>query len=544
MVHGSDRVLSTATPDREDERREEPAAGVAVETPRPAQRTSQLTPSGVLALQRGAGNQAVAGLLSRQGARIARLEAGPHVPAHDTVNNYVALANGLNNLVQRWRNPAAIDVTPSAETDLLPRHRALLGQLQSALKTIKTAPGSALSLWEAISPSFYSELRRGGIAGLNSDDLAGPLSQLDYLTHTLFQPGAYYEAKHEAREASDLESPDSAFEKEKVERAEQEFNTALQLLEMTKKLGSGFPHDAKVAGAMELVEVAALRGGLEEKLEYARKHGIAVTAADLAGKLLGATKGLVKVSGEIGEKIYEAKRAAAAARGAVAVAKQMEGQAKSFSKMAETAERIGKVGTALTLLGDYIRLVAALADGDYDAAMAAGLDLATDAAPLVFGADLAGPLAVAVVVVKAELEAFRSAAAFIRYCKDENVRQAAGSFIDVCDRILKGAALDLVADCELLLDPTRQSLHQIAEQQAVKEGQRVAAAFTQLNSHVLSTEPLAIGAYRSVVQSLGQPALAALAMPFPDPLLAAQQCRDVFHGANAMAAYVRATYTN
>jgi len=388
-------------------------------------------------------------------------------------------------------------------------------------------------------------VRRAGLAGISSSELDGPRQQLDYLTNQLFRPGAYHEAKEQARETSDLENPDSAYEKEKAERAEQEFNAALNLLETTKKLGGGIAmKDPRVGIALELVEVAALKGGLEEKLEYARKHGLAVTAADLTGKLLGATKALVKVSAEVGEKIYEARRAAAAARGAEGLAKQLEGAASRFKKMAETAERIGKVANAVALIGDYVRLVAALADGDYDAAAAAGVDLATDAAPLVFGADVAGPLAVAVVTVKAELEAFRLAAAFIRWCKDENVRQAAGSFVEDCDKLLKGGALNLVADCDILLDPTRGSLHAIAEQQAIGEGKRVADGLRQLNSHVLATEPRAIGAYRPVVHALGAPALAALQLPMAEPQLAALQVRDVFHGANAMARYVREAYTN
>jgi hypothetical protein len=152
------------------------------------------------------------------------------------------------------------------------------------------------------------------------------------------------------------------------------------------------------------VEVAALPGGLEEKLEYARKHGLAVTAADLVAKLVGATKALYKTAGEIGVAIYRAREAAAAARGAASTAKQLAGVAHRFERMVEAAERIERVGNALTILADSVRLVAALAEGDYEAAGAAGLDLATDAAPLIFGKDLAGPLAVAVVTIKAEIE--------------------------------------------------------------------------------------------------------------------------------------------
>jgi hypothetical protein len=96
----------------------------------------------------------------------------------------------------------------------------------------------------------------------------------------------------------------------------------------------------------------------------------------------------------------------------------------------------------------------------------------------------------------------------------------------------------------LLLDPQRRSLHDLAERKATDEAGRIAGALTQLNSHLLATEPRAIGAYGPAVGALGPAARNALAAPSPEPLLAIQQCRDVFQGANAMAIFVRFNYTN
>src|SRR3954451_1748515 len=492
-----------------------------------------VAPMQVLALQRTAGNQACARMLAASRPQVARLEAGKHVPGQETVNNYVALINGLNYLTNHWRQPDRLDLAPSPDSDLTARHRAMLVRLQTALKTLRSSPGTALTLWEQLLPGFQVEIRRAGIAGLSSDELTAPAGQLDYLTQQLFQPGAYQEAKREAKESADVEHPDAVLETEAVERAEQEFNAALQLFEQTKKLGSTLAAgDPRVKMAQELLELAAVKGGIEEKLEYARKHGLATTASEIVGKLLGATKGLVTVSAEIGEKVFEARRAAALARGAKEVAEQMEHAAHKFARLAKMAETIGKVGTALSLIGDGVRLVAALLDGDVDAALGATLDLSTDAAPLVFGADVAGPLAVGIVVVKAELEVWRSAAAFIRYCKDEQVREAAAAFVQDCDKVLTGAALDLIADVEIMLDPTRASLQVIAQQQAVREGKRVADGMRMLNEHLLATVPTALGGHPSVVHAIGPAANAALMTPFPDPPLAALQIKDVFKGAN------------
>lgn len=504
-----------------------------------------MAPPHVLALQRTAGNQAVGRMLAASRSRVARLESGKHVPGHETVNNYIALINGLNYLTNHWRQPDRLDLAPSPDSDLTARHRAMLVRLQTALQTLHSSPGTALTLWEQLLPVLQVEIRRGGIAGLTSDDVAAPASQLDYLTRQLFQPGAYQEAKRDAKASADVEHPDAEFETEAVERAEEEFNAALQLFEQTKKLGSTLAAgDPRVKMAQELLELAAVKGGIEEKLAYARKHGLATTGTEIVAKLLGATKGLVTVSAEIGEKVFEARRAAALARGAKEAAEQMEHAAHKFARMAKMAERIGKVGTALALIGDGVRLVAALIDGDIDAALTATLDTATDVAPLVFGADVAGPLAVAVVVVKAELEVWRSAAALIRYCHDQQVREAAEAFVRDCDKVLTGAALDLIADVEIMLDPTRASLQAIAQQQAVREGKRVAEGMRMLNEHVLATVPTAIGGHPSVVHALGPAANAALMTPFPDPPLAALQIQEVFKGANAMVAYVKDRYTN
>ena len=294
-----------------------------------------------------------------------------------------------------------------------------------------------------------------------------------------------------------------------------------------------------------------LPGSIGEKLEYARKHGIAGTAAELLAKVTGATGTLIKNVGEVGEKVIDARKAMLVARGGVKASKeaieQLEKVGSKFKKLAAAGRAIGTAASYAAVIADGVKLISALSDGDYDEALKAGGDMLVDAAPLLLGEDVAGPLAVVVVLVKAELEAWKLAAAFIRWCKDETVRQAAESFVKQCDIIAKGGAYGLVADCTLLLNASSASVQAIALKKANQEAANVSKGIRALSTHVTSKSKDAIGGYPGVVASLGRPAIAAMGVTFDENdgvLLVATQIADVFHGANEMAKYVKAHYTN
>jgi hypothetical protein len=169
-----------------------------------------------------------------------------------------------------------------------------------------------------------------------------------------------------------------------------------------------------------------------------------------------------------------------------------------------------------------------------------------DGAPLALGEDLAGPLSIAIIAVKADLEAIRLAA-FIRWCKDEMVRQASLDFVGQCNVIAKGGARSLVADCDLLLNASNPKIQAAALERANREAAKVSKALKDLSSHVTTKAKDAIGGYPPVVAALGRPALTAMAVVYDEKdgvLLVAQQIDDVFKGANAMAKFVKKNYTN
>jgi hypothetical protein len=152
-----------------------------------------------------------------------------------------------------------------------------------------------------------------------------------------------------------------------------------------------------------------------------------------------------------------------------------------------------------------------------------------------------------IIVVKAELEAIKLAAAFIRWCKDEMVRQAALDFVNGCNVIANGAARALVADCYLFINATNQKVRDMALAQANREAAKVSKEIGTLSTHVTSRAKNAIGGYPPVVAALGGDAMTAMTVIYDEndgALLVAQQIDIVFKGANAMAKYVGENYRN
>jgi len=479
-------------------------------------------------------------------------------------NRYAALYNGINQLTKSWQHPpASLDVSPSDPADLTSAHRRLLQVLQQALLQVAPAAQQALDAWERVAPDLRREVAAGAKFGFDAATLGGVRDQLDYLEKKIFVPGAYHAAKRAAEAASDLSSPDLVVMAPKLAKAEQELGEARSLWETALKIGSsagaegqGTVKPGPAIGdapktVKEIIEIVQLPGTIAEKLEAARKRGIATTATELVAKVGAATGATLKLVGETGEKIVEARKAFVVARAGEKAAEktveQLEKAAGKFKKLADKAKAIGRGASYAAVIADGIRLVSALRDGDYGALADAAVDLVQDAAPLAFGEDLAGPLAIAIIAVKADIEAIHLAAAFIRYCKDERVRQAANDFIADCNRIANGGARQLVADCLLMINADSPKVQQIALEQANREAAAVSKAMRALASQVESTSLDLIGGYPPVVHALGSEALSALTVTFDEKdgaLLVAQQIDQIFKGANAMAKYVGENYKN
>lgn len=474
------------------------------------------------------------------------------------VNNYIALVNGIDHEVVNAGHQKAIDVSPSDPNDLIGRHRGLLAALHAAIAQVRVPKmaGGALAVWQSIESELRSEVVKSTKVedGLTTQQINGALEQLGWLDKKWFTPAAYWEAKRDAETQSDLEAPDTAQMAPKLARAERELEEAKKVFEESLKLAAG---TGKLAGleapgqVKEIVELVMLKGTIEEKLEAARKAGIASTAAELVAKVTSATGAFLETSSKIGKAVVGARKAFILAKGATKAGKeaveQLEKLLGKFEKLEKVSKSIAKAGSYAAVIADYVKLITAIANRDYGEIASSAANLAVDAAPLLLGQEVAGPLAVITVVVQAELAAISMAAAFIRWCKDETVREAALDFINDCNKVAKGGAISLVADCKLLLGEANPSVQAIALEQANREAAAVSRGLRALASHVTATAPDAIGHYPLVVASLGTPALQAMTVVFDENdgvLMVAQQIADVFHGANEMAKFVKSHYTN
>ena len=496
-----------------------------------------------------------------------------HAKAHDraaktpkeTYNNYVALVNGINFLVQHRKKPGKLDVSPSDEQDLLPRHRDVLMEFHSALHLVEDDPDRALTFWDRVLPALTAELKKSLASGFGSADISDATEQLKWVDKYVFVPAAYFAAKRDAKASSGIEAPDAAYMAEKLTKAEEELKQAKTLQEKAKEASEVFAKSHKLAGNLgklaeldapkevsKIIDLVMLPGTIEKKLELARQNGIATTAVELLGKITGATGTLVKNVGLVGEKVIEARKAFLLAKDASAVSsaaiQELEQAAGSFAKLAKLGKTLGTAASYAAVIADGFKLVSALRDGSFEKALEAAGSLAVDAAPLLLGPEVAGPLGVTVLIIQAELEVFRGAAAMIRWCKDETVRKAALDFVQQCTILAENGGYDLVADWVILLDPARSRLHGPTLAMAKKEAAQVSKGLRALSTHLTSTSSDAIGAYPKVVEALGDRARSALNNAYGGdedmiPMLA-DQIADVFHGANTMAKYVKETYTN
>ena len=143
----------------------------------------------------------------------------------------------------------------------------------------------------------------------------------------------------------------------------------------------------------------------------------------------------------------------------------------NLRKLVQAGDMLCEAASYAAIIADSFELVSAVADGDWSKALSAGKDLAIDAAPLLLGAEVTGPLTVVVLVVQAELEAIlRSPPGSSAICRDELVRLAALDFVEQCNVVAFKLARSLVANCKLMIDASRpSSVQDVAARQADRE---------------------------------------------------------------------------
>jgi hypothetical protein len=470
-----------------------------------------------------------------------------------TFENYEALLFGINNQLNHQTGSIdPSDTSPADPAHLASHHLDLLVNLQQALAARAHSPADALMAWELIHSTLVDEVEASKSV-VDNDTVATVERQIADANQNFV--GAAYHAAEQAAKGR-LEAPDLEEQKAHLETAERELLEANKLWEgASKVMASGIDKALGMKETNEIIELVKLPGTIQEKMEKAREKGIITqvgTAVELVGKVKGGTAALLKVTAKTGERYCAGMAKLAASQGNKVLLKEVEETAEQWKWLSETAESLGTVASVISLIGDGISLVDSIREGNWEDAAAQAADMAVDAAPLLLGAEVAAPLAGAVILVKAEMQAIHDAAAFIRYCKDEQVREATGDFVKgLTDHVYPWAA-KLAADVDVMLDPTQPESVQRAAMDAVN----VDATYTWqgvgfvAGTYLGPLAQLAGDAYANMgreafeVFNEGNLSMPAETKEGVIALAVVDKVAKIFHGANLMAKYVHEHYTN
>lgn len=551
----------------------------------------------VLGLQQSAGNAAVAGLIQRetvaQGAHASAASVRPLALGSDgaavqrapsatstktktktakkkpvTPANFIALTNSIGwfagnhgKVVGAGPFGALLKVKfvdPDDAPHLRPEHRALLDALFDALRARRFDEWEALERWQTIGPKLRGELEQNAMKlrktpGLKRDafdeivgDTRKYLSEID--TNGFPVKRAYAAAKQKAKNENKPHTPDKASLTRLPEMTKAFFESQKlyeDALKLANSVGSGAPALPTHIGAV--AEILLTTKSAEDKFAEARKKLDVFTVYDFLNKVGGATSGTMKLAADIGVGHATKMIAVSTAKNLAKDAARYKQVLAKFERLSDMAGKVGDAATALSIAANYAKLFRAVWERDWDEALASGADLGLDIAGVAIGGGAAGAAVMAgsVIVVKAQLEAIHLAAEFIRWCKDETVRLAAGRFVDVASAAAKGPAWDMVANAEILLDGSKAAIHEVASKEIERSAAAVAKYFTVLSSHIEpTTNKKYLGAHRGVVLALGEEARKALRDPDPTVLGMTDQLDVVFKGVDAMARHVKAVYTN
>jgi len=470
-----------------------------------------------------------------------------------TFENYEAFLFGINNQLNRHDgsiDPA--DTSPADPAHLLSHHLDLLVSLQQALAARTHDPVDALRAWELIHSTLWDEVAAAKSV-VDNDSVAAVERQITETGQSFV--GAAYHAAERAAEGR-LEAPDLEEQKAHLERAERELLEANKLWESASKvMASGIDKALGLKETNEIIELVKLPGTIQEKLEKARKQGVITqvgTAVELVGKVKGGAATLLKLTATTGEKYCAGLARLAAGRGNKVLLREIEQTAAQWKWLSETAESLGTVASVISLIGEGISMVDSIREGNWEEAAAQAADMAVDAAPLVLGAEVAAPLAGAVILAKAEMQAIHDAAAFIRYCKDEQVRQATGNYVKGLTDHVYPWATKLAADVEVMLDPTQpESVQRVAMDKVNEDAtytwqgvEYVAGTYVGPLAHLAGAAYASMGAEAYEVFSGGNLSMPVETKEGVIALAVVDKVAKIFHGANLMAKYVHEHYTN
>jgi hypothetical protein len=507
----------------------------------------------------------------------------------ETPDDYADLLNGINRLLyvleqQGLDKTDAVVSLNIADTNqkqradlggvqfgqhLTPRHRTLLEQLRTAFILTRTeSPGSAsgaLALWTSIQGDLRLALRRMRTFLVDkddrstihfADDIAELQGKLNGIGRTLFAGGVYSEAHGTAVKETRLEAPDQVRQVERFKEAARELTEAEKVadkgLQLTAEdaISAVLSQDEFEQTGHEIFELVKAPGEIAEKLEKYKEQsrlGKAVTIAEIADKASAMARAILSLSTEIIKRFAEAQEKRLLALGLEKAAEEWGTVAKSMTKYADALKAIGKVATVITVVISVVRVIDLLSQGKIaEAATEAASTLGGLAAGLATGAGGAAMVGGIEIIVAAEIEGFRGAAAMIEWAKDQNVHNAAWSYVGTCQDAAMLGAKDFVADARLIGETTDPTTRAMIEQKLTSYAKYWLRDIEDLSNQVADTRAPRMGGQPDLVAALGAESLQILRSPetwagsWP---AMAEQIRIIFTGANAMTRYVHEHYS-
>jgi hypothetical protein len=440
------------------------------------------------------------------------------------------------------------------------RHRKLLESLRTALVLARTeAPGSArkaLAQWQSIQGELRHVFQRA--APLVGGDVGAIQQDLMQIGEQLIHGGVYAEAHNEAVKETELQAPDLAFQDERLKEAVEGLKEVNKLAEKGMELtgesvidivlsegtikGSGGRLTPELGHA--IFELVKNPGEIHEKLEEFKKKGLigkAVTTADMADKILALRNAVYKVSFEVIKGYAKKQSVLAAKAGAEALVEHWKEIGKWAGEKLEMLEKVEKVAVVITIVVSAVKIIDFVRQGKWSEAIqeigTTALSLAAGVAAGAGGSAMIGGIGV---VIAAEIEGIHGAAAMIRYCKKANMREAALSFVGVCQVAANVEAQDLVANVKLLNDASLAGERALIEQKLASDTPYWMRHLEALSAQLDDTRAPSLGGQRELRAALGPDAIRILQNPGTwagNWQSMAEQIRVVFAGANAMAKY-------
>lgn len=528
----------------------------------------------------------------------------PHGPSQvETDRDYAELYDGLNQLLWAVRK-AWIDKTDAVVplniadinrqqrsliggitfgSHLTPRHRRLVEDLQRALLLARDEdPGEAteaLAMWRSVHPRLRLELRRmrsflidpkDGTTLHWDGDIDKLRTGLEELGPKLFVGGVYTVGHREAVLETNLQAPDQAVQEQRLKEVGKEFEEVNKLADKAQELAGKKLLDIVLAEdpafrdklGTAVIELVRNPQDILKAYHEFQEQGLldrSVTVAEVTEKALALRNAVIKAGCTVLRAYAEKAVDLAIKAGDTATAVRW-GRIGNWadSKLAV----LEKVEGAVKVIGIAVSVAQIINDAihgrglkTFEDAMITGGGLLADAAmkgsvaasgegSASLAAGGAGMIAGSMVVVAAEIDALKGAGAMIQWCEETNVRDAASSFIGVCQTAASIEATGLVADVKLLAQTSDPAERALIEDKLASDTPYWQRHLQELSKQYASDRAVFVGGQPALRDALGADARRILETPDrpADWREMAEQIRIVFTGANAMANYVLQHY--